>query len=57
MYPEQSYLVKERNLNLLPSRGAWLAEWVKYATLGLRVMSSSPTLGEKPTYSLTYIYK
>ena len=27
------------------SWGAWLAQLVEYATLGLRIVSSSPTLG------------
>ena len=29
--------------------GAWLAQLVEHATLDLRVVSSSPTLGMEPT--------
>lgn len=33
----------------LDSRGAWLAHSAEHATPAQRVMSSSPTLGVKPT--------
>ena len=29
--------------------GTWLIQWVQHATLDLRIMSSSPTLGIEPT--------
>lgn len=32
-------------------QGTCLAQWVEHAALGLKVMSSSPTLNVKPTYT------
>lgn len=40
---------KTRTLNVSQCWGAWLAQWVAYVTLDLRVESSSPVLGVVPS--------